>query len=298
MSLKHHCALGRCAVADAGLLKACSACSEVLYCCKDHQIEHFHEGGHKLICAGKKKGSPLPLNECMSRVVILVNDENWAEALPYYGALLEFAERNMGSNHSHTVNILSTMVMCYKKLGRFVEAGECLHRILAIHEQTNCENQNNSLIFQTMGQLGEAYMNSDRLSDAKELLYRARDMAAQIFGEASFESGKALSALATCLDKALQTEEAIRTLVQALSIPAYGNPTARQERLTAAVSYFNLGVLYMKAGQRTDAFQQYRKSLELKIKGGLPASDPDIQRIKSILAAGKKLESLLTQGGP
>ncbi|RYG68230.1 tetratricopeptide repeat protein [archaeon] len=299
MSLKDHCALGRCAEADASKLKACSACSEVWYCCKEHQVEHYHEGGHKLICVGRKKGSPVPLNECMSRVVTLVNQEKWSEALPYYGALLEFAEKNMGSNHSHTVNILNTMVMCYKRLKRYEEVEQCLQRTLGIHEQSSDEHQQKShLIFQTTGQLGEAYMASGKLPKAKEILYRVRDMAEQIFGADSFEAGKSLSALSTCLDKCDETEEAISTLVQGLNIPAYGNATMRQERLTAAVSYSNLGVLYLKVGKRDEAFQQYRKSFELKIKGGLPASHPEIQNLKAILSAGKQLETLNEPGGP
>lgn len=294
-----HCALGWCANADASKLKACSACSEVFYCCKEHQVEHYREGGHKLICPGRKKGSPLPLNECMSRVVTLVSKEEWSEALPYYGALLEFSEKNMGSNHSHTVNILNTMVMCYKQLKRYSEVEQCLRRILSIHEQTNDEHQGNAnLIFQTMGQLGEACATSGKLSEAKEILNRARDMAVQIFGGESFEAGRALSALSTCLDKCDQTEEAITLLVQALSIPAYGNASAKQERLTAAVSYSNLGVLYLKVGQQDQAMQHYRKAFELKVKGGLPASHPEIQKLRAILSAGKQLSNLVEQGGP
>lgn len=67
-TLKNYCALARCHVTKD--LKACSACSEVVYCCKDHQVEHFKEGGHKLVCPGRQKAPPLTFQECAAKAQV------------------------------------------------------------------------------------------------------------------------------------------------------------------------------------------------------------------------------------
>ena len=48
---QRRCALGGCGAA-AGL-KACTGCSAVLYCCREHQLEHWPS--HKAACKAAKK---------------------------------------------------------------------------------------------------------------------------------------------------------------------------------------------------------------------------------------------------
>ena len=91
MSLSQKCALGRCAITKN--LKACSACNKVFYCSKEHQVEHFKECGHKLVCEGKKSDKQNSFKDLAEKAQKYHTQQMWLASLPYYGAMLELTEK-------------------------------------------------------------------------------------------------------------------------------------------------------------------------------------------------------------
>ena len=91
------CALGKCITSESPQqkLQFCAACKEVKYCCRDHQIEHFKEGGHKLVCKGRKNAANTSAVfkdfDKKAKDAIAVMD--WKNALIGYSAMLELTEK-------------------------------------------------------------------------------------------------------------------------------------------------------------------------------------------------------------
>lgn len=289
MSLKQCCALGRCVATQD--LKACSACSEVLYCCRDHQVEHFKQGGHKMVCPGRKTGLPLTFNECAQKANEYHTRKMWVACLPYYSAMLELTERSVGLFHDQVARILEAMATCYKMMSKFEEAAQCLQRALVIREIDAAGITSDparrmvadKVVFTVMGILSELYVHGGNLVLAKELLQKTRDSAVEVFGENSFEHGRVLCALANCLDRNDESTLASETLMTAIAIPAYAESAAANEMLAAANAFFNLGIILQQSGDKETANRHFRKSLELKVKGGLPASHPDVVEVRDYI---------------
>jgi hypothetical protein len=104
-------------------------------------VQHFKEGGHKLVCAGRskedgKKG-PLTFAECTEKATRYQTDKMWASSLPYYCAMLELTERQVNTLHFQVGNILWPISVCYRNLDRVEEASSCLQRALVIKEIHN-----------------------------------------------------------------------------------------------------------------------------------------------------------------
>eukprot|EP01038_Epipyxis_sp_PR26KG_P006404 gene6404-8815_t len=279
MSLKQCCALGKCV--ETKNLKACSACSETFYCSREHQTEHFKEG-HKMICPGKTKGTPLTFNECAAKATKYYTQQMWLAALPYYSAMLELSERSLGLFHPQVGSLLEVIANCYKNLERWVDAIGCLQRVIVIRELTNDESiEQNKALFSTMGLLSELYLQSGHIQLAKEMLLKMEEQAKESFGEDSFERGRTLCALAGCLERNDEREAAFETLSQAVRVKGYGESNDPVEMAAASNAFFNLGILYFNEEKKKDALVNFRKALEMKIKSGLNSDHPDIIESKS-----------------
>lgn len=278
------CALARCAENEKEKLKACSACNQVVYCCKEHQTEHYKEGGHKLVCAGRKDKA-LSFQDCLERAQRSHNEKMWMSALMFYGGMLELTERAVGLFHPQVAKILDAMATCYKMKGKYEEAGQCLQRVLVIRELMNQQGtaEGNRAVFNTMGQVAEMYMAAGNVPLAKELLLKTKESAVEVFGENSFEHGRVLCALGGCLDRNDETSEAIQMLQRATAIPAYVDASEPSNMLAASNAFFNLGLLQRKAGDEVEASKLLKRALEMKIKAGLPADHPDMLEGKAAL---------------
>ena len=118
------CGLPRCMVSQhlkKASLSMCSACKEVAYCCKEHQVEHFKEGGHKIICKGSKDKSPLTFNECYEKASKFHQTGQYRSAVTFYAAMLELTEKTLGIFHPQVQKLLEQLIFCYKQLGKFNE---------------------------------------------------------------------------------------------------------------------------------------------------------------------------------
>ena len=139
LDLKKKCALFTCNnIKD---LKACSACNEVFYCCREHQVEHFKEGGHKFVCPGRIRGErgkpPLTFAECNEKAGNYYSQRMWLAALPYYAAMLELTERTLNVFHPQVGNLLHVIMECYKGHSKIDKAILCLQRMILIREVNN-----------------------------------------------------------------------------------------------------------------------------------------------------------------
>ena len=133
------CALATCNKAQG--LKACSACNIVQYCCREHQVEHFKEGGHKFICPGRIKGEkgqePLNFDTCSQKATSYYSQKMWLAALPYYSAMLELSQRSVGLFHPQCGKLLHVIAGLYKLMGKLDKSAHCLQVVILIMEMFN-----------------------------------------------------------------------------------------------------------------------------------------------------------------
>ena len=133
------CALATCNKAQG--LKACSACNIVYYCCREHQVEHFKEGGHKFICPGRVKGEkgqkPLSFDACSQKATTYYSQQMWLAALPYYSAMLELSQRSLGLFHPQCGKLLHVVAGLYKMMEKLDKSANCLQIVILIKEMFN-----------------------------------------------------------------------------------------------------------------------------------------------------------------
>ncbi len=139
LGIKKMCALPTCSKADG--LKACSACNEVRYCCREHQVEHFKEGGHKFICPGRVKGEkgqpPLNFEACNAKAASYYKQQMWLAALPYYSGMLELTQRAVGLFHPQVGKLLHVVGGLYKLMGKLEKSSICQQKVIVIMELFN-----------------------------------------------------------------------------------------------------------------------------------------------------------------
>lgn len=289
MSLKEKCALGRCHIAKD--LKACAACNEVLYCCKEHQIEHFKFGGHKMICPGKTKGEVLKFNDIAMKAHRYHNEKSWIVALSYYGAMLELTERSLGLFHAQITKILEAMSYCYRMQDKYEEAAQCLQRVLIYKEFENPDGDNiekSKETFCTMGQMSEYYLKAGNLSLAKEILLKMEVASKESFGDDSFERGRCLCALGNCYDSNEEYELAIITLHNALALTNYNSSNTKNNNELIAVSNceYNLAMLYLKHidnDKKKIAKIHFQNAYDIKLKSGLEKDSIELVEIQQYI---------------
>jgi len=282
VTLKQCCALGRCIATTE--LKACAACSETLYCSREHQVEHFKEGGHKMICPGRTKGPPLTFQQCAERANHYHTEKMWVAALPYYGAMLELTERVLGLFHFQAGNVLEVMATCYRMTGRIEHAIQCLQRVCIVKDLHNDGSvAKNKEAFSVMGLLSELYVQTENLTLAKELLTKTEELAKDTFGEQSFERGRAVCALAGCLEQMNEHEAAIDTFKLALSIEGYARPTEPIEIRAASTGPLNLAILLSKSGQWQEAVTMFQQALNMRTAEGVPVVEAEVEEIRKLL---------------
>ena len=269
------CALGRCAAHTN--LKKCGDCGLVAYCSREHQVEHYKDG-HKLICPGKAKGTPLTFPLCFEKATAYYKDGKWNAALMYYSAMLELTERSLGIFHIQNANCLDVMALCYRHQNKMDCAIQCLQRCLIIKEINNdgSDNQNKDSI-NLLGKISEYYILSDQSELAKQCLIKMIEELKTTFGDDTFELGKALCTLAVCYDKLDETAEAEKTLIQACAIDKYINTTtSNDDIILASNACFNLGLIYIKQKKSNEAVVELEKSLQMRTKANLPVEHEDM----------------------
>mmetsp|Transcript_40094 Transcript_40094/g.40891 ORF Transcript_40094/g.40891 Transcript_40094/m.40891 type:complete len:339 (-) Transcript_40094:124-1140(-) len=292
VTLKNACALGRCPATKD--LKACSACSEVVYCCKEHQVEHFKEGGHKMVCPGRQKGAPLTFNQCAEKAQEYYSKQMWIAALPYYSGMLELTQRVLGFRHTQVANLLNVIAIIYRKLNRIEYAISCLQKVLVVKHVTDkgtAEEYKDA--FTTMGLIAELYIEANQLELAREMLRKVEEVAVKEFGENSFERGRTLVALAGCYEKSEEVEEAESHLRQALSLSHFTSPPSLSSSDLHACSHapYNLAVLLLAKREEErleEVLSLLNQALSLRQQASLPPTHPDITDLIALIAGVEK----------
>lgn len=170
------------------------------------------------------------------------------------------------------------MAKCYEQQGRLDECIQCLQRIVLVIEMSNVEGttDNNEKMFTTMGHMAELYMLSGQTAIAKELLSKIEISASESFGEQSYERGRALMALAGCMDLIGEIADAEATLIKAINLTGYGSCVEEANKAVASNGYFNLGVILYKQDKFPAALSHFEKALDFKIKGKVDNEDLDM----------------------
>ena len=181
------------------------------------------------------------------------------------------------------------MAKCYEQQEKYSECIQCLQRIVIVIEMSNVEGtaQNNEKMFTTMGHMAELYMLSGQTAIAKELLSKIEVSASESFGEHSFERGRALMALAGCMDFLGEVTDAEATLLKAISLKGYGQCTDDSSKAVASNGYFNLGVILYKQEKFSDALPHFEMALDFKTKGKVDNNDVDMLETKKYILESK-----------
>jgi tetratricopeptide (TPR) repeat protein len=182
------------------------------------------------------------------------------------------------------------MAKCYEQQEKLDECIQCLQRIVLIIEMSNVDGtpENNEKIFTTMGHMAELYMLSGQTAIARELLSKIEQSASESFGEDSFERGRALMALAGCMDIAGELVEAESTLVKALALKGYGACSDEPKKAIASKGFFNLGVILYKQEKFSAALPHFESALEFKVRGKVDPSDADLSETKKYIVETRK----------
>lgn len=279
------CGLSWCVMTTG--LQECSACRTIAYCGKDHQTQHFKEG-HKLVCPGRTKGAPLKFNECVEKATRYYDGKMWVAALPYYAAMLELTERTIGIFHPQCATILSALADCYENQDRLEEYIQCLSRIIVIREMLHDGSLETSKgMFNLTGRLAEAYARSGRMDLAKEVMQKTENQATEVFGEHSFERGRAVMSLATVLEMSGEHNEAEDTFKRAIAISGYGDTKEPAQMVVASNCYYNLGIVLTERERFAEAVPFLEKALDFKIRGRMAPNHPDLMENKAKLAEVK-----------
>ena len=299
-SMKDCCALPKCVIrrGQSGIeLKACGACTIPYYCSRDHQVEHFKNGGHKYICNGKKTGNPLTFAECNEKASSHYNNKEYREALTYYSAMIELTERSCGVFHSQIANLLNAMVQCLKLSGQFAEAIALLQRMLVIYEidqaattfiDESVLSDNNAMLeaikgtkipkqaFLTLGRLAETYMEAGQEALAKGLCEKIVEEAGTNYGDSSYEKGQALLTLGTCLERLGEFEMAEEKLLLAVSLEGFGNSSQKEIRAKTCLLFFNLALIQVSLGKKTEAINNLQTYIKILKENNYKDSDAEI----------------------
>lgn len=290
------CALATCNKAQG--LKVCSACNIVQYCCREHQVEHFKEGGHKFICPGRVKGEkgqePLDFDTCSEKATSYYSQKMWLAALPYYSAMLELSQRSMGLFHPQCGKLLHVISGLYKLMGKLDKSAHCLQVVILIMEMFNDGSKETSKeMFKLTGILGETYSDMGSYKVAIELFKKAAEECIEEFGESSSERIQALSALAAAHSHDGDFDESLRVLKGALELKNnVGANTDNDSKKALSLLHYNLGSLQLeyhdKLSVRTgnevsESIENFARAKELLVAGGYSKDHPDLQEIDSSL---------------
>lgn len=192
--------------------------------------------------------------------------------------------------HPQTILALEGMAKCYEQQDKLNECIQCLQRIVLVIEMSNADGtqQSNEKMFTTMGHMAELYMLSGQTAIAKELLLKIEVSALESFGENSFERGRALMALAGCMDVLGEVAEAEQTLLKAIGLSGYGSSDNVAKKAIASNGFFNLGVILFKQNRFKEALPHFETAMESKIRGKIDPTDPDMIETKKYILDTKK----------
>jgi tetratricopeptide (TPR) repeat protein len=302
ISFNNCCALPKCTKNNKqqGVeLKACGACTIPHYCCKEHQVEHFKNGGHKYICKGRKSGEPLSFNECNTKAGDHFAKNEYKDAISYYSAMIELTERTLGVFHIQIANILDTIVKCLLRIEQYTDAIECLQRMLLIYEydQATVTTFDESVLatkssmvqalndvkmpkmaFYTLGRLAEAYFAAGQDETAKKLFERLVDEAKTNYGEDSIERAKALVSLAAFLANVGELQKAEENLIIAAGIiDSSVDPTS------ASNVYSNLAHVQKLLKKNKEAATSIQAYINVLKGAGYDSNSPEIIEANSEL---------------
>lgn len=306
------CALGKCIMSESPdvKLRSCSACKQVKYCCKEHQVEHFKEGGHQKVCIGRKvkageSDEPMDFKywegkAAAAREVAAMGGSGaaqaWKDALRAYSCMLELTEKASDTLHRQCADLLDQMATCYKAAKRFEDATSCYSRIIIIRDFNNPSNdlELTKQSFRTMGKLAEAYMMAENFDIAAQLLEKAAEGAIEAFGEDDFLRGQALTSLGNCQARLGMEDEAIVSLRAAVALKGFlpSKDMTEIDKVSISNAYYNLGAILAQrkledgdadAGKEAEGY--LKKCADLKASAGIKPDHPDLVDVAKRLSA-------------
>ena len=240
-------------------------------------MEHFKEGGHKMICPGRQKDAPLTFAQVAEKAQKFHGEGKFIAALPYYGAMLELTERALGLFHFQCANILEAMCTCYEKAEKFEKATHCLQRVIVLKEVMSDNSvEKNREVFYVMGRLAEMYLTMNYIDLAKQMLLKMEESAKETFGENSFERGRALCSLAGCYERSDELAEAEKTLLQCLELEEYMHPSEKSKLNATSIAFYNLAMIYFSQKKMSEAKSKFETALKLKREAGASPDDADV----------------------
>ena len=296
------CALPGCMISAAPNVKLqkCGACSEVSYCSREHQVEHFKSGGHKHLCKGRKDPSTsTDFAVFDKRAQDAMKKRDWKKAIMALGCMLELTEKHKDIFHPQNAKILGQMASIYQQMDEIDKDGVptkdykraimCLQRMVIVQDFNNPNNKPELTeeSFKTMGKLAQCYVMSGQCDLAVTLLKKTEQEVMSNFGEESYERGMILTTMSNPLFTLEKEDEAIEALRKAISLEGYTVDAVKDsaKKLGISDAYFNLGHILAGKGEKEEAKAAYKGCLRAKLAGGLPVSHPDVKEIDALVKA-------------
>ena len=118
---------------------------------------------------------------------------------------------------------------------------------------------------------------------------KVEEAAKESFGEASFERGRAMNALATCLEMNSEFEEAETVLREALKLKGFTGCSEISQKVVLSSAYFNLGVL-LNLEKGPESVVNFKLSLAVKKDCGINDEDDSVIEVRSYLTRAEELK--------
>lgn len=119
---------------------------------------------------------------------------------------------------------------------------------------------------------------------------KVEEAAKESFGETSFERGRAMNALATCLEMNSEVEEAETVLREALKLKGFTGCSEISQKVVLSSAYFNLGVLLLNLEKGPESVVNFKLSLAVKKDCGINDEDDSVIEVRSYLTRAEELK--------
>lgn len=232
------------------------------------------------------------LSALSQRIVKLIDEAKYSEAMPLAVRALALAERMYGSNHPEVGIAANNLAEIYEALGRYAEAEPLFKRDLEILEKVHGPEHPD--VASSLNNLALLYDAQGRYAEAEPVAKRALAIREKRLGPDRLEVANSLSTLAGVYDNLGRYSEAEPLDERALAIR---EALLGRDHPDVGNSLNNLAALYESEGRYDSAEPLYKRAVTIFEKA-LGPDHPDLGASLNNLALLYKLEGRYAEAEP
>ncbi len=210
--------------------------------------------------------------ELTGKIVELIKQCKYADAIPPSKDLVSLCERKYGASHEITATVINNLGFLYQNLGQYTQAEPLFQKALKMREETlGVDNPDVAL---TLNNLALIYQDEGDYARAEQLYLKALAIKEKNFGPRKLEQAIELNNLATLYKEKGEYDSAEKNFQEVLSIFESSYP-ADDARIATVLN--NLAGVYRQTGKFQKAEELYKRQMSIDLKV-LPACHLDRAR--------------------